>query len=172
MVAGSWSSANLTGGFVSAQVLPRLLPGAAKLARELVDVGLWTRTKSGYLFHDWADFQPTKEEAAAARQKKSVGANLGNHRRWHADRGIRDPECPFCLDERGKPGSDKRSDSDQFTAKEANRSPIPPSRPQRGQGRIQVVVYRPAVTGARARTKTTTRSIAPSFSCSTTSPTR
>jgi len=120
VVAGSWSSANLTGGFVSDQVVSRLVPGAAKLARELVTVGLWTRTKGGYQFHDWSDYQPTKEEATTAREKKSTGGQLGNHRRWHLDRGVTDPGCPFCR------GSHDRSDSDPAKRRPTARQPHDP----------------------------------------------
>lgn len=73
VVAGSWSGANLSDGFIPDHVLPRLLPDAATLARELVTAGLWKRTRGGYRFHDWNDFNPVAEavqaERAAARER-------------------------------------------------------------------------------------------------------
>lgn len=77
VVAGSWCGANLTNGFVPDHVLPRLAPGSAKLASKLVAAGLWERNGAGYLFHDWADFNPTADKvlaeraAAAERQRRS-----------------------------------------------------------------------------------------------------
>lgn len=76
VIAGSWSSGNLTEGFVPDHVLPRLLPDSAKLARELVAAGLWRRVQGGYTFHDWHDYNPSKEavsnrrRAAAERQQR------------------------------------------------------------------------------------------------------
>jgi hypothetical protein len=73
VVAGSWSGANLSDGFVPDHVLPRLLPDAASLARDLVTVGLWRRQRGGYRFHDWAAFNPQRDvveqERKAARER-------------------------------------------------------------------------------------------------------
>jgi hypothetical protein len=69
VVAGTWSAHNLTDGFVSGQVLLRLHTDATSLAEELVTVGLWKRAKGGYQFHDWIEYQPTKEEVEAERRK-------------------------------------------------------------------------------------------------------
>lgn len=96
VIAGSWSSANRTGGFVPDYVLTRLLPGSATLASELVAAGMWRRVKGGHRYHDWAAYNPTQKEASVAVKKKSIGGKLGNHRRWHEDRGEVDPTCPFC----------------------------------------------------------------------------
>lgn len=73
VVAGSWSGANLSDGFIPDHVLPRLLPDAASLARDLVTAGLWKRARGGYRFHDWGDFNPSSEaveaDRAAARER-------------------------------------------------------------------------------------------------------
>jgi len=76
VVAGAWSSANLTDGFVPDSALPRLLPDAASLAEQLRTAGLWARVRGGYRFHDWGDYNPTSEsvrterEAAKERMRK------------------------------------------------------------------------------------------------------
>lgn len=67
VIAGSWCSSNLTDGFVPDHVLPRLLPGSAKLAKKLIAAGLWVRAERGYLFHDWQCFNPTAEQVRADR---------------------------------------------------------------------------------------------------------
>lgn len=69
VVAGSWSGANLTDGFVPDYVLPRLADGARELAETLVTCGLWRRARGGYRFHDWDVYQPSKEEVLKERQK-------------------------------------------------------------------------------------------------------
>ncbi|MET7949235.1 hypothetical protein [Micromonospora sp. NPDC005324] len=68
VVAGSWSGANLSDGFIPDHVLPRLLPDAASLAQQLVAAGLWKRARGGYRFHDWGDFNPKREEVEEERK--------------------------------------------------------------------------------------------------------
>lgn len=53
VVAGSWSSANLTDGFVPDTELPWLFTDWEPLAQMLVTARLWRRVKGGYSFHEW-----------------------------------------------------------------------------------------------------------------------
>lgn len=80
VVAGAWSSASLTDGFVPEHALPRLMPDAEPLANELVERGLWRRARGGYRFHDWKDYNPravdVKREREAARERmRNLRAN-------------------------------------------------------------------------------------------------
>lgn len=68
VVAGAWCSANLTDGFVPDYAVPRLLPDAARLAEKLVACRLWKRTKGGYRFHDWREYNPTASEVNSERE--------------------------------------------------------------------------------------------------------
>ena len=95
VVAGAWSSSNLTDGFVPDHVLSRLFPDAAKLADSLRKTGLWHRKKGGYQFHDWTDYNPTKTEVegerkAARDRMKTLRAN----RRSAGQSGNRSGEQP------------------------------------------------------------------------------
>lgn len=107
--AGSWSSNHLTDGFVPDHQISQLSRGQVELAKELVAAGLWRRTKGGYQFHEWeADAagiarNPTRSEAIAKRSKMASGGQLGNHRRWHVDKGRIDPKCAFCQGEDDRP---------------------------------------------------------------------
>lgn len=75
-----------TPGFV-----PRMLPArfagssarGTRLARRLVDVGLWEVVDGGWIFHDWADY------AAPARDRESTGvpSDLSEKRREAGRRG-------------------------------------------------------------------------------------
>lgn len=89
VIAGSWSSAHLTEGFVPDEVLPRLLPDAETLARKLVTAGLWMRRKGGHQFHDWLEKNPSKE---AVVRRRSKGA--ARQQRWRAAqrRGVGDAD--------------------------------------------------------------------------------
>lgn len=65
--AGSWSSRNLTDGFVPSGMPARFCGDHEQAIRELLDRGLWTRAKGGYLFHDWTDWNSSKEAVKAKR---------------------------------------------------------------------------------------------------------
>lgn len=127
---GSWAARNLTDGFVPARLPARLCDDPDTAVKELLDRGLWVKAKGGYQFHDWHDYQPSKSEVLAAREKKSSGGKIGNHRRWHVDRGVIDPACPYCDH---PPGSDNRShnrsDPDRKDRQATESLPNRPSRP-------------------------------------------
>ncbi len=82
VIAGSWSSSNLTDGFVPDYVLTRLLPDSDRLAKKLVSAGLWRRTRGGHQFKDWDHYQLRSDEVqaerAAARKRMH---DLRQHRR-------------------------------------------------------------------------------------------
>jgi hypothetical protein len=68
--AGSWASGQLTDGFIPTAVLPAL-DGTRREATALVEAGLWEEAEGGWLFHDWADFQPTRASVIEKRQKSA-----------------------------------------------------------------------------------------------------
>lgn len=81
-IAGSWSSDELTDGWIPDDVVDYLAPGIGQqLAERLEYAGLWERVtrdgEKGWQFHDWTDHQPTREQvlaeraAAALRQKRA-----------------------------------------------------------------------------------------------------
>ena len=122
VMAGSWSGRYMTDGFVPNQNLG-LLRGSKQAAQELVDCGLWDVTLDGYLFHDWSDYQYTKAEVEARREKErnkkrqqrteqhvvptaSLGVSLG-------DNPGESQECPGEGEGEGK-GRTGKSSSVQF----------------------------------------------------------
>ncbi len=72
--AGAWAAGHLTDGFVPDEAIPLL--GKRTAITTLVQRGLWCRVDGGYQFHDWADWNRTREqveadrEAAKERQRK------------------------------------------------------------------------------------------------------
>lgn len=126
--AGTWSARNRTDGVVPAGMPARFCDDPDRAVKELVQRGLWSRTRGGYQFHDWHDYQPTREEAIAAASKMSSGGALGNHRRWHTAQGKSDPRCPFCQQKPNR-GSDRVPDQAGDGAPESGASPPGPSRP-------------------------------------------
>lgn len=86
VLAGSWCADQLTDGWISEAACARLMPRVwRRYARKLTAVGLWEgackvlagETSNGFQFHDWSDYQPTKEQvkadraSAADRQKRA-----------------------------------------------------------------------------------------------------
>lgn len=87
-LAGNWSARNLTDGSIPAHMLAEF--GATKAdATHLVTAGLWHAhghdcdgctqpDLGGYQFHDWSDYQPTREQKDALREaKRRAGAQGG-----------------------------------------------------------------------------------------------
>jgi hypothetical protein len=119
--AGSWSKDTHTQGVVLREALA-MLGGSPELASELVTAGLWERTRGGYRFHDWDRWQG--DEIAQSDRKSSAGT-IGNHKRWHVDRGKTDPDCGHCLQEQARRTPETRSQTDRTCDDVANRYPDP-----------------------------------------------
>jgi hypothetical protein len=65
-VAGSWAADQLTDGHVPDYMIAEWgAPPAAPDA--LVDAGLWERTHDGYVFYNWHEYQPSKQDVDAER---------------------------------------------------------------------------------------------------------
>lgn len=134
-----WCSRHLTDGHMPAATWRKR--STAKARRELVDAGLVVLDDDGSVrFHDYLEHQRSAEEVAAAKAAKGTGGSLGNHRRWHEERGIVKPGCPYCpqppdsdpgtkppteqgptgtrSDNRSQDRSDNRSHSDRKTSPE------------------------------------------------------
>lgn len=64
--AGSWAAQQLTDGRIPSGLL-QTLGGKPRDARRLVDVGLWLEVDGGWLFHDWDEFQPSRQVVQGKR---------------------------------------------------------------------------------------------------------
>lgn len=86
LLCGVWSADKMTDGFVPYAVM-KMWEFDADVVTSLVAVGLWDHDeeRGGIQFHDWCDYQPTKEqleEKAEARHNRSVKAARA---RWSKD---------------------------------------------------------------------------------------
>lgn len=75
--AGAWSARNLTDGFVPTGMPARLCGDHDTAVRELVDRGLWRRTRRGYQFHDWNTYQPSAQQVRDLRSKRADAGRRG-----------------------------------------------------------------------------------------------
>lgn len=66
--AGAWCASHLTDGFVPDKVLP-LLGAKQPAVNDLLRHGLWLKVDGGYQFHDWLDWQRSREQVEADREK-------------------------------------------------------------------------------------------------------
>lgn len=81
---GSWSSAQLTDGFIPTHMANAMANGMAKEcgADALVMAGLWDEVEGGYKFHDWSEFQPSASSEREKRRKRSLAGQMGAEARW------------------------------------------------------------------------------------------
>lgn len=103
IVAITYANQNLTDGVVPHEDLPWIgklsdvnPDEAVAAADRLVTLGLFERHERGYLIHDYADFQPLRDEIEAARTKKRQAGRKGglakaNNRLAGASHGAKQP---------------------------------------------------------------------------------
>jgi hypothetical protein len=83
--AGAWAAKEMTDGRVPEVVLEEF--GAKpEVLNKLVAVGLWKKLDDGIEFHDWREYQPTREEVFERRKKvsenRSKAGQKGAQARW------------------------------------------------------------------------------------------
>ncbi|GAA2298448.1 hypothetical protein GCM10010402_66340 [Actinomadura luteofluorescens] len=120
-----WCSRHLTDGHMPAATWRKR--STPKARGELVAAGLAVLLDDGSVrFHDYLEHQRSAEEVAAAKAAKGTGGSLGNHRRWHEERGIVKPGCPHCpqppTDPDDDPASDPPADPEPTGHRSDNRS--------------------------------------------------
>ena len=87
--AGSWSSAQLTDGFIPTHMANAMANPMAKPCDPdaLVLAGLWNEAEGGFQFHEWQDFQPSAEVEKAKRKATSAARSragkAGAAARWN-----------------------------------------------------------------------------------------
>lgn len=128
-LAMNYSVRSHTDGIIDEDELDELLAQTA-LVDALVKVDRWHRRghdcprcvqppENGIVIHDFLIYNPDAASVAARTADKSSGGREGNHRRWHAQRGVSVPGCEWCA-------TDDRSDNRSGIDKGGNRSANPP----------------------------------------------
>lgn len=90
-LAGGWSADNLTDGFVPWEIIEMWESEAHEMAIRLIEVGLWCEAvvegEKGVQFHDWTDYQPTREseERRLSEQRERMRALRSNRARDGGD---------------------------------------------------------------------------------------
>jgi hypothetical protein len=77
--AGSWSAQHLTEGRVPYSAL-RFFRARRRSAMELVAAGLWSDAGDAFVFHSWADYQPSRSQVEARREAAKNRVNAWRER--------------------------------------------------------------------------------------------
>lgn len=91
--AGAWSMQQLTDGYIPGNIA-RIL-GKHSEAVALVNAGLWIPKDDGYLFHEWAERQPTRIQLEAQQEQTRQRQRRGREaqaRRRAAERAATEKE--------------------------------------------------------------------------------
>lgn len=67
--------------------------GSEDFLKALTKAGWVDSTPFGLVLHDWWEYAGNLLDS---RRQSQESGKLGNHKRWHEDRGIIDPTCPHC----------------------------------------------------------------------------
>lgn len=88
--------AKLTDGFIADELLPMIgvKQGYARLAKWLVNAGLWERVEDGYMVHDYHDFNQTRAEVLAKRAADSTRKSRGFQSDSKRKDSTRTPDAP------------------------------------------------------------------------------
>lgn len=96
VAAGSWCAQQLTDGHVPDYMLATL-GGRPIDARRLVTVRLWEVADGGWVFHDWADYQPSRDRVLAEREasrerQRRARQSASSRRDENVSHGVTAPE--------------------------------------------------------------------------------
>lgn len=94
-----------------------------KALKALVDRGRLVPAGTGLLrVAGFEDHNPTAAEIEEATSKRSAAGSYGNHKRWHLDRGVKDPECSHC-DRMSESPPDRKCDPDSDPGPDGDSDP-------------------------------------------------
>lgn len=95
--AGAWCGKHLTDGVIPATQV-KLLKGTAAQVKALISAGIWIedRSKNGskvYRFHDWNEYQPTREQKLKEREEAAERQRKSRERKRHEQRKHENVTC-------------------------------------------------------------------------------
>jgi hypothetical protein len=79
IIAGTWSADNMTDGFIPTGVLFDW-PISGKATEALTTAGLWILVDGGVQFHDWCEYQPTREQLESKSKVRAEAGARGGRR--------------------------------------------------------------------------------------------
>jgi hypothetical protein len=74
----------LTDGLIQPETVPILMPRyRSRVLDELVDKGLWIPDGAAYTIHDYLEWNRSKAQVLAERERRSKAGRKGADNRWH-----------------------------------------------------------------------------------------
>lgn len=134
--AGCWSARNLTDGVIPGRLAFRLCDDPMKAAAELVERGLWEQVGDDYVFHDWHDYQPAREDVLAKREEARERMRAHRAKRAQERSPERSPERSRELQAKFAPPDPTRPDptspnGERETSADADGTLFPPQEPEK-----------------------------------------
>lgn len=78
-----YAARHLTDGHIPKAAVPGLAAGRKAAVTELVRSGLWDKNgNGGFVIHDYLDYNPSREEIEAERERKRQAGLEGAKKRW------------------------------------------------------------------------------------------
>lgn len=104
VLAGTECALHLTDGVVTRESVQHLAGARGeKLAERLVAAKLWHVHPDGWLFHEWHEHQPSREEVLADRARRAASGRLGGRRSGESRRSKSEaPASPNDAETRSK----------------------------------------------------------------------
>lgn len=88
LLCGTWSAHERTDGYVPAHVMEEF-GCTVEIYQALIEAGLWVPDGDDIRFHDWSDYQPTREQleskTAEISAKRSAAGRAGAMAKWQND---------------------------------------------------------------------------------------
>lgn len=144
-----YSNEHLTDGFIAREVLVVAAPGVKnpeRLARNLVEVGLWDTTEGGWQVHDYGDYQRTSQQVKDVRRKDRERKGYAESDPEDTGDSERNPNGIQKDSERGLVGIPSRPRvgvPSQEEKREERTTPKPPAGGQTERGRLIAFRRRP-----------------------------
>jgi hypothetical protein len=114
---GDWSADNLTDGFVPWEIVEEVDPDR-QLAKRLIASDLWLESihddEQGIQFHDWADWQPTRDQVTQRRRSDAERKARWRETRWKESQGNPDTSEKV-------PPAESRRDTTRDTTRDTGR---------------------------------------------------
>lgn len=122
LLAGTWSADKMTDGFVPFAVLDQWVFDK-EAVEQLIGVGLWRHDEErfGIQFHDWCDYQPTREALEAKAVARSEKNKQNVAKRWgKSDVDTNAIQTVYETDTNALPKDTPEPEPEPFTSKEVN----------------------------------------------------
>lgn len=84
-LAGTWCARYLTDGYIPGDILQPMVGRNRAALQELVDRNLLVEYADGFQFHNWLQYQRSRADVEAERERWRVRQQRARQKRWGTD---------------------------------------------------------------------------------------